>query len=70
MNCIRNLKSENCNFSNQTFFKFGDLLGIQKLVTNAKFQLDISKIVPVRQKITRTWDVNTTLTAYWFLSSS
>ena len=40
--------------------KFADLLAGWKLVTNAKFQLNISKITPTRPKNTGTWDVNTT----------
>ena len=36
-------------------FKFGDLLEVWKLATNAKFQLHISKIMPARRK--KHWDM-------------
>ena len=38
-------------------FKFGDCLGVWKLATNAKFQNNISKIMPARPKNTGTWEV-------------
>ena len=39
--------------------KFGDLLAGWKLATIAKFQLNISKIMPASAKNTGTWVVNT-----------
>ena len=41
--------------------KFGDLLGVWKLVIKAKFQHNISKMIPARQKTSGEWDMNIVL---------
>ena len=45
------------NISSQSL-KSDNLLGVWKLATNAKFQHNISKNMPARQKNTCTWGVN------------
>ena len=40
---------KNCIFQTRVR-KFGDCLGVWKLATNAKFQLNISKIMPAKSK--------------------
>ena len=49
-----------------------DLLTGWKLVINAKFQHNVSKIMLTRPKNTGTWDVNTTIkiVSYQFLPGS
>ena len=58
MNFIRRLNRGNVNLSRQDF-TYCNLLGLGwKLATNAKIQLNISKIITVRLKRnTRTWDL-------------
>ena len=58
MNCIRRLKRGKFLSINTGFFKFIDFLELWKSVTNTKFQLSISKIMPAGPKKTVTWGVN------------
>ena len=44
-----------------TVIKFGDLLGVCKLETSAKFQLNISIVMPTRPKTTGIWGTATIL---------
>ena len=44
-----------------TVLKFSNLLGGWKLATNAKFQKNISKLMPARPKNTGKWGLNATV---------
>ena len=46
-------------------FKFGDLLWVWKLTTNAKFQLSFSKSMPARTYKHLDMGVNTTIVKSW-----
>ena len=59
MNFIRRVNRRNFYLSSQSF-QFGDLIGICKLATKAKFQQFVCKIMPVRPKTLHEHDVNIT----------
>ena len=59
MNFIRRLNRENFYLSS-LFFQFGGLLGVWKLALYAKFQLNISKIMPTRPK--KHWNMGLNMT--------
>ena len=61
LNMTKRAQEENFIFQ-PTIFRFGDLLAVWKLPTDAKFFINIYKIMPVRPKNTGTWCVNTTIT--------
>ena len=48
------------------FFKSGELLQVWKLATYAKFQLNISKLMPARgHRNTGSWSVNSEIGVIW-----
>ena len=63
MNFTRRLNGGNFYLSSYSF-EFWLFLLVQKFVTNAKFQLNMFKIMPARPKNTGTWGVTNTLKKY------